>query len=203
MGEEKSPVAVFDFDGTIITGDSFLPFMRYTVGAWRYYLGVLKLLPWLGAYAFKQVDNRKIKEKVIDCFLKGQKLKEVEKKGRKYAMDVLIQRERPDMQKRMNWHQKEKHLLVLASASLLVYLRPWAEYRGFDGVCGAKLATDSEGRITGKIEGNNGFGPEKVEAVCDWLSGKRPSLKYAYGDSHGDRDLLEWADVKIFKGQEI
>ena len=53
----RTPVAVFDFDGTIISGDSFLPFMRYVVGDWEYYLGMFFLLPWLGGYAFGVIDK--------------------------------------------------------------------------------------------------------------------------------------------------
>lgn len=203
MKKEKYPVAVFDFDGTIIAGDSFLPFMRYTVGARKYYFDLLKLLPWLGAYAFGWVENRNIKEKVVSSFLKGMDLEVVKEKGRQYALEVLVKREKPDMQELLIWHFEKKHWLVLASASLLVYLEPWAEYKGFHGVCGAELETDSKGRITGKIKGNNGFGQEKLEAVSEWLSDKEHSMTYAYGDSHGDKELLEWADVKIFKGRKL
>lgn len=203
MGKMDAPLAVFDFDGTIIPGDSFLPFMRYLVGPYRYYQGILYLLPWLGGYALGQIGNREIKERVISYFLKGYSFKEIEEKGRQYAVEVLTRRERPDMLEKMEWHQDEKHRLLLASASLMVYLRPWAEKRGFHGVCGAELEIDEKGMITGKIRGNNGFGQEKLEAVAAWLNGKKPPLTYAYGDSQGDKELLEWADIKIFKGQEL
>ena len=65
MRDQHSPVAVFDFDGTVTTGESFLPFMRYVVGPVRFWSGMGLLLPWLAAYALGQISNRAIKEKVI------------------------------------------------------------------------------------------------------------------------------------------
>ena len=85
----RTPVAVFDFDGTIISGDSFLPFMRYVVGGWKYYSGMLFLLPWLGSYAFGVIDNRRIKEKVIGYFLKGKPARDIRELGESYAESFL------------------------------------------------------------------------------------------------------------------
>lgn len=203
MKKTNVPLAVFDFDGTIIQGDSFLPFMRHMVGEFRYYRGIVRIFPWLTAYALGRICNRTIKEKVVSCFLKGKRLQEIEQRAYEYALEYLPKKEKPEMRDRMQWHLEESHSLLLASASLLVYLKPWAEYRGFHGVCGAELEVDQKGIITGKIKGNNGFGPEKLEAVHDWLDGKNPSLTYAYGDSQGDRELLDWADVKIFRGKVL
>lgn len=201
MRKKDIPLAVFDFDGTIIQGDSFLPFMRYIVGSSRYYQGLIRIFPWLTAYALGRICNRTIKEKVVSYFLKGRSLQEIEQKAHEYAMEYLPKKEKPEMRDRMQWHREKSHSLLLASASLMVYLKPWAEYRGFHGVCGAELEVDRKGLVTGKIKGNNGFGMEKLEAVHDWLGGENPSVTYAYGDSQGDRELLEWADIKIFRGK--
>ena len=197
----RTPVAVFDFDGTIISGDSFLPFMRYVVGGWKYYCGMPFLLPWLGSYAFGVIDNRRIKEKVIGYFLKGKPARDIRELGESYAESFLHTKEKPKMMAKIDEHVKESHILLLASASLLVYLKPWAEINHFDGVCGAQLEVDGEERITGRICGNNGFGQEKLDAVTEWLAERNPDKTYAYGDSQGDKELLDWADVKTFKGR--
>ena len=199
----RTPVAVFDFDGTIISGDSFLPFMRYVVGDWEYYLGMFFLLPWLGGYAFGVIDNRKIKEKVIGRFLKGKSILDIRALGKSYVDSFLHTKEKPNMMAKIDEHLKECHVLLLASASLLVYLEPWAEINQFDGVCGAKLEVNLEGLITGRICGNNGFGQEKLDAVTEWLAERNPEKTYAYGDSQGDKELLDWADVKTFKGRLV
>lgn len=196
-----SPVAVFDFDGTIISGESFLAFMRYAVGDLRYYQGVLLLLPWLAGYALGQISNRKVKEKVIGHFLKGRNFEELKKLGHDFAQKHLPEMTKQEMLEKIKWHQDNNHWLVLASASLQIYLEPWAELQDFHGICGANLEVDSHGRITGQICGNNVFGQEKLDAVTLWLDDRAPILTYAYGDSHGDKELLEWADVKTFRGE--
>lgn len=197
----KAPVAVFDFDGTIISGDSFLPFMRYVAGDIKYYLGMVVLLPWLTAYAVGLISNRMVKEKVIGWFLKGKSIGMIDAMGQSYGEELLHKKEKTEMVEKIRYHRDKEHVLLLASASLLVYLEPWANKKGFDGVCGAKLQIDSEGRITGRICGNNGFGQEKLDAVKEWLDGRNPEKTYAYGDSQGDKELLDWADVKTFKGR--
>ena len=200
MRDQHSPVAVFDFDGTVTTGESFLPFMRYVVGPVRFWSGMGLLLPWLAAYALGQISNRAIKEKVIGYFLKGRSVNEVSELGKVYAQQILPYRVRDDAREQFSWHLEKGHWLVLASASLSVYLEPWGKNNGFHGICGADLEVDDKGKITGRILGNNCFGPEKLEAVHHWIGERNPQKTYAYGDSHGDRELLDWADVKFFKG---
>ena len=42
--------AFFDFDGTITTGDSFMPFLRYQLGPGKFALKMLQLSTVLAAY---------------------------------------------------------------------------------------------------------------------------------------------------------
>ena len=55
------------------------------------------------------------------------------------------------------------------------------------------LGVDADGILTGRLEGGNVRGPEKVRRVQEWL-GAGPVELWAYGDSGGDRELLALAD---------
>jgi len=54
---------------------------------------------------------------------------------------------------------------VVISASLDLYVRPWAIAVGFDDVIATHLQTLDAGLVTGKLSGANCFGIEKVRRL--------------------------------------
>ena len=85
--------------------------------------------------------------------------------------------------------------MLLASASLDVYLEPLGELLGADGVVCTILEQGAHGRLTGRLVGENCRGGEKARRVREWLrsSGLEDATLWAYGDSDGDTELLELA----------
>jgi phosphatidylglycerophosphatase C len=81
----------------------------------------------------------------------------------------------------------------MISASLAVYLAPLGRQLGFDAVLATALEVGSDGRLTGRLEGANVRGQEKVDRLRQWLGVDTCEL-WAYGDSDGDRELLALAD---------
>ncbi len=81
---------------------------------------------------------------------------------------------------------------MLVSASLSLYLEPFADAVGFDDVIATRLEEDS-GYLTGRLYGRNVRGPEKAARLRGLLGPDLAEL-WAYGDSAGDRQLLEMAD---------
>jgi phosphatidylglycerophosphatase C len=97
------------------------------------------------------------------------------------------------MAQAMAWHRAQGHRLILVSASLAIYLGPFARASGFDLVIATRLSTDDDGRLTGRLEGANVRGPEKARLLTAAL-GDQPVELWAYGDSAGDRQMLAMAD---------
>ena len=94
---------------------------------------------------------------------------------------------------RLAAHRAAGDRCVLVSASLDLWLQPWAQRHGFAAVLCSQLAADADGRASGRLAGANCFGAEKVRRLEAWLAGTRPRL-VAYGDSRGDLPLLDFAD---------
>jgi len=86
---------------------------------------------------------------------------------------------------------------VIVSASYESYVRVVAGALGDIAVVATRLEAD-EGRCTGRLDGANCRGPEKVRRLHAWLEAEglaRDEITlYAYGDSSGDRELLAWSD---------
>jgi HAD superfamily hydrolase (TIGR01490 family) len=189
-----TPVAFFDFDGTLTRRDSLLPFLRMVAGTPLFVARLVLLSPVLTAYAAKLIRNDVVKEIVLARFLEGMDRDELRQLGRKFASERLTGLLRPAGLERLRWHQAQKHVCVLVSASLDVYLEPWARDMGFDDWITSGLETDIAGRVIGRLSGGNCFGEEKVRRIKEWLTGKEISQCYAYGDSPGDLPMLKMAN---------
>src|SRR4029079_10087350 len=111
-----------------------------------------------------------------------------------YAEHVIARQVRPDVRARADWHRAEGHALVIVSASPELYLVPIGRLFGSDAVRGTRLEVDAAGRLSGRLDGRNVRGPEKVARLRAHL-GDGPVQLWAYGDSTGDRELLALADV--------
>ena len=96
--------------------------------------------------------------------------------------------------RRLAWHKEQGHRCILISASIDVYLHPWAIDAGFDDVLGTQLEFDDEGVFTGRFAIEPCWGRAKVRRLESHLGALSDYTMYAYGDSRGDVDLLTVAD---------
>lgn len=194
---DGTPVAAFDFDGTLSRRDTFLPFLQRVCGAQRLYTALARSGPALSRVAVGRADRDAVKDALLVRLLAGHPAAELAEAGHAYA-DFLRRsdRLRPDTLARAEAHLERGHRVVLVSASPTVYLEPLATELGFDAALATQLEVDAAGRVTGRMLGGNCRGPEKVARLEAWLGGSRPPV-YAYGNSSGDRELLARADVGI------
>lgn len=137
------------------------------------------------------------KELLLASLLAGRDAAWFEEAGRAFAAD-LDRRLRPEMVAQARWHRAEGHELVIVSASLLTYLEPFASAHGFDHVIAVEMEVDAAGRLTGRLASPNVRGPEKATRLSEWLDGEPPEFLWGYGNSSGDRELLEMADVPVW-----
>lgn len=82
-------LALFDFDGTITTEDTFTKYIFYAVSKKRSRLGKLVLLPLLIKYKLDLVQGRDIREKIYRFALKGVATEVASVKAAEFA-EVII-----------------------------------------------------------------------------------------------------------------
>lgn len=193
-----APVAFFDFDGTLTRRDTLLPFLRLVSGTPKFLAKMLYLSPVLAAYATKLMRNDVAKEIVLRHFLRGMQPGTLNSLGRAFVDRILPGLERPEGIERLRWHKAQGHTCVLVSASLDVYLEPWARNIGFDDWITSSLALDEAGRVSGRLQGGNCFGEEKLRRIKAWLNNKDCLALYAYGDSRGDLPMLNFVGEGYF-----
>jgi HAD superfamily hydrolase (TIGR01490 family) len=190
-GARQPVIAVFDLDGTLTRGDTLLPFLRHALGPWRFALRLPFIALMVAAMALRLVSRDGAKQAVLRLCLAGRSREELERLGRSFAADKLPGLMRARALERVSWHRGRGHRLVLASASPGLYVEPWALGAGFHDVLATGLAYDGDGRATGRFEGANCRGEEKLRRLETLFGALRSRAVYGYGDSRDDEPFLE------------
>lgn len=197
---DRRPIAAFDFDGTLTTSDTFLPFLARATGSTTMARGLAK---GLAVWPRKGRDGAKAES--VAAVLRGQPLERLQRLGSDQGRDIVGRSRptpwapglRPAVVGRLRRHQDLGHRVVIVSASLRVYVEPVATMLGVDDVVATELETDADGRCSGRLASPNCRGPQKVERLTAAVS---PDWKqtWAYGDSEGDTELLTKATNAVW-----
>ena len=197
-------LAVFDVDGTLTRRDCVVPFMRRVAGSAALGRRLAVQSVALSTMARRR-DRDALKAAAAAAAFAGEPFERVQSLGEQFARSVYDTGLRADTVERLQEHRDSGETVVLVSASFEVYLRPLAELLGADDVLAVRLEVGPDGRLTGRLDGPNCRGPEKVRRLHAWLdehAGGRAAVHVtAYGDSPGDRELLADADVARWVGQ--
>ena len=190
-------IAFFDFDGTITTDDSLLKFIRFVVGDRRFLLGLVVLSPMLVLYKLKLIPNYKAKQYMLSWFFKGMSKDSFLKVANEYSLVHIDKILRPKAIEKINWHKNQGHKVVVVSASIECWLRPWCEKNNLELIA-TKLEIKDD-IVTGKLLSKNCYGVEKVNRIKEIYNLKDFEYIYSYGDSIGDKQMLELAHEKFYK----
>lgn len=65
-------------------------------------------------------------------------------------------------------------------------------------VLGTKIEIDLSGKLTGNFSSKNCYGQEKVNRLLEKEPDRTNYILYAYGDSAGDKEIIEFADYGYY-----
>jgi phosphatidylglycerophosphatase C len=195
-------VAAFDLDGTLTRRDTLLPFLSRAVGRERITRAVLAESLLLARALAGGERRDSAKAAVLHRLLSGLPLEALTGVAETFADDVVARGLRPQMRDRIEWHRRSGHRLVIVSAAPELYAASIGARLGIDTVLATRLEVGPDGRLTGRLQGANCRGPEKVARIREWL-GPGATLAWAYGDSQGDRELLALAETGVRVGRKL
>jgi phosphatidylglycerophosphatase C len=190
-------LALFDFDGTITNKDSFLEFIKFYKGSRSFIIGLIVLSPVLILYKTRIIKSWKAKEKVMTYFFKNEPFKEFCLKSAEFSTKIIPTMVKPEAMQAINNHLGKGDRVIVISASFENWLAGWCKSLKLE-LIGSKLDI-KDGFITGKIEGRNCYGIEKVNRLKEYLDISQFSEIYAYGDSKGDLPLLKLANHRFYQ----
>jgi phosphatidylglycerophosphatase C len=197
-------VAAFDFDGTLTNGGSVFDFLTAVAGRDTVLRASAQLAPRIAHAALVggEVADR-TKEQLFTRVLGGVDATHVDEVGAEFAVSHLAARIRPEVRRRLDWHRGRGDRVVLVSASPDAYVRVAAERLTADGAIATLLEVDDTGRLTGRYEGGNCRGEEKIRRLRVWMAdaGLDDAHLWAYGNSRGDLRMLRAAHTGVNVGR--
>ncbi len=213
--DERMPghlvVAAFDFDGTLTRGGSVWKFLTAMCGRDAVVSAGIALFPQLlRAALFGGEAADTAKEALFVRTLAGRAAPEISARAAVFGVAHYRRRSRTRVRARLDWHRRQGHHVVVVSASPEYYVGAAANELGVEGVVATRLEIDGDGKLTGRFEGGNCRGPQKLARLEQWMAaslgathvgdGAQPYL-WAYGNSAGDLEMLRAADIGVDAGR--
>jgi HAD superfamily hydrolase (TIGR01490 family) len=191
-------LALFDFDGTITRKDSLLEFLKFAVGKTSFYKGMILLSPILSLYLLRIIPNHTAKMLVVRYFLEGWHEQTLRKVGARFSAEKISDLIAPAAMEKLNWHIESGHKVVVVSASIDWWLKPWCDSLLIDCICTQMAYVD--GKFCGDYYTPNCYGPEKSRRIqSEVMRLSQYDTIYAYGDSQGDTEMLAMATHACFR----
>ena len=182
----KKNIAFFDFDGTITHEDTFTPFIYQSLDAKAIRQGKLRLLPYILAWKMGWLSASAIRQKVFHYAFAGKSQPEILQRGNDHSQVFIPQTLRENAMQRRAWHQARGDTVVVVSASLDVYLRPWCQQHNLELLCS-------------EVEFQNGAATARI--LANYSLADYEEI-FAYGDTPEDFAMLALATTKIYRWDE-
>jgi phosphatidylglycerophosphatase C len=193
----KKKLVLFDFDGTITTKDTFIEFLIFYKGMFRFLFGMALMSPVLVLFALKLIPNWKAKQAVLRYFIGNDDLAMLNTKCMDFTKQVLPRFIRPGALEAIRKYQMDNCTVAVVSASAENWVVPWCEQYGI--LCIATQLEVKNGIVTGDLCGPNCYGPEKVNRIQKQFLLSEFEEIIAYGDSSGDKEMFAIAHKQHFK----
>jgi len=190
-------IAFFDFDGTITEKDTFLEFIKFSKGVPAFYAGFALYAPVLIAYKLNIISNQRAKEIMIRHFFGNMPAGEFQRVCQDFSTQILPKLIRDKALKELITLQKAGAEVVVVSASPENWLLSWCA--GMNLQCIATRLIVNREKITGRIDGLNCHGEEKVRRIRERYNLADFDAVYCYGDTPGDRPMLALANYHFYK----
>ena len=190
--------AIFDVDKTLIKNDCLLLAAKISNKKIPFLLSSIVFIPYYLLFLIRAISAKRLKE----IFLKNFNICSLfnDKKNiftQKKYKEELIKSIRKDALDRLNYHKERGDKIILCSASPNMLLEPLANYLDTD-LLSTKL-NKINSKWTPKIIGSNCNGKEKVKILEKNIGPLNKITFHAYGDSKGDKYMLEKSDFPHFK----
>lgn len=191
-------VHAFDFDGTLTRRDTLVEFIRYVKGDKEFLKCFLRYSPQLVAMKVGLYPNWKVKRQVFSYCFAGMKEEVFNDFSTRFAQ-AKSSLMRPAGVEKIRSLLQDDCQVVVVSASVENWVRPF-----FGDLSDAIqfLCTRVEvkdGVLTGRFLTKNCFGKEKVARLRTLYPDRRAIELTAYGDSRGDREMLDYANEGYYR----
>ena len=193
-------LALFDFDHTLSTVDTYGRFLRTIATPPQLSGAKWKIGPWLAGYRLGVVSAQGLRARATRLAFSGRSQQEIMQLGERFATEVLPGTLRPEMMHRLQQHQSNGDEVAIVSGSLDAYLQPWCAQHGLALICN-RLEAEGD-LLTGRYEGGD-CGADKVARISARHDLGTYARITAYGDSREDLPMLALAHERWYRGHRV
>lgn len=195
----RKEIAVFDFDGTCISGNSPVLLVKYLLRKGKVRPSVLlRILLWGAAYKMHLPQNEAWVRSLVFSSFEGMKKAEADQEMYQFYDEWIVSRIRPKALEAMLAHVEAGRDIWIVSATFDPIIVEARKDIPYDHHVATQMKVDAKGCYTREVEGRPVEGAEKlrqVEAHANEVYGQGNwCLAYAYGDHYSDSPLLAAAD---------
>ena len=186
----------FDFDGTLTRKDTMFLFLRFASPS-KYRFQYLRHIPLFILVKLKLIDAAQVKKSFISSLLKGKTQEFIERKSQAFFAEYypsLIRERALDFIQKIDRDKTDSYLVT---ASLDIWVKPFAEEFKMNLI--STEAYFKDGVFTGEFKTPNCNGREKVTRIKAQIQGKKYDKTIAFGDTSGDKPMLQWANESYFR----
>ena len=187
--ESKARLAVFDFDGTSIAGNSPVLLVSHLLSR--------KMLKKRVVFRILPQNEAAVRGLVFTAF-EGKPAAEVDAFLAEFYDERIAPLFRPEADAAMRAHAEAGDTVVVISATFEPIILRAMEHHPFDNQISTRMSVATDGTYTRAVEGLPVEGEEKLAAVRRFGDSRfgpgNWELAYAYGDHHSDRAVLSAAE---------
>ena len=191
-------IAAFDFDGTITRKDTLIEFLRFAGGSARFFAVFALYSPLLVLMKLKLYSNQKAKERIFAHYFKGMPIAKFDDLCRRFFEQKGQSLIYDDAKAQIAKHKEQGDKVVIISASIANWVCHFAQALKADKLLATQVEVQ-DGKLTGRFLTANCYGKEKVNRLLSAYPQRESYYLIAYGDSLGDKELLQFADEQHFK----
>lgn len=193
-------IAVFDFDGTVISGQSGFLFSAYLL---RRHLSsvsrTLKLMWWGARYKLHLPQRQEEARELVVGALMQYSIEFANAVMHDFHCEVIEGMYRPQALEEVRRRQAEGCCVLLVSATFEPIAELAAKKLGVDAFLATKMQVGTDGHYTSKVDGPVIEGAQKLVSATEWCNQHYGEgnweLAYAYGDHYSDATLLSAAQT--------
>lgn len=184
-------LVLFDFDKTLTTKDSFIEFLKFAVPSSKLLMNSFFLLPWFGLYKLGFYSSEKFKKRTFKTFFYGYKENDLKLLGERFAREKTPSILNDKINSKMLHYLANGDEIVIVSASLNVWLEPWASSFGVKLLCtDLKFENDI---FLGEFSNKNCKGEEKKNRILSAYDLNLYSDVICYGNKGDDEPMMSLA----------
>lgn len=186
----------FDFDGTLTYKDTMFIFLKFYNPS-KYYFQFLKHIPLFILLKLGLSDAEKVKKSFISGVLKGEARKNLQNKSHQFFEHYFPNIIRDNALDFINNIDKDNTECYLVTASLDIWVEPFAKHFNMKLLSTEALFQNEV--FSGEFSTKNCNGEEKVRRIKSSIGNKKFDKMIAFGDTFGDKPMLEFANEGYFR----